>query len=87
LVVEDRANQARLALAFEGPPAGEHLVEHSAEREDVGARVHHLAFQLLGRHVLQRPEDCPLQRQRRTDRRHREIREADHAVTEAVSRV
>ena len=43
---------------------GRHLVEHGAEREDVGARVGLLALELLGRHVLERPEDRALLRQR-----------------------
>ena len=36
---------------------GEHLVQHRAEREDVGARVRLAALELLGRHVLERAED------------------------------
>ena len=39
----------------ERPPAREHLVEHRAEREDVGARGGALALRLLGRHVVGRP--------------------------------
>ena len=41
-----------------------HLVEHRAEREDVRARVGLLAFELLGRHVLQRAEDRALRGER-----------------------
>ena len=41
---------------------GDHLVEHAAEREDVGARVCLAALHLLGRHVLERAEDCALRR-------------------------
>ena len=37
--------------AVEGPPASQHLVEDHSEREDVGAMVHRLAADLLGRHV------------------------------------
>ena len=36
---------------------GEHLVEHAAERVDVGAPVDRIAGDLLGRHVLGRAED------------------------------
>ena len=36
--------------------AGEHFVQERTEREDVAARVRLLAVQLLGRHVLQRPD-------------------------------
>ena len=39
---------------------GDHLVEHRAEREDVGARVGLLALDLLRRHVLKRAEDRAL---------------------------
>ena len=52
-------------VAVEGAAAGHHLVEHGAEREDVGARVGRPAFELLGRHVLERAErSCPGARQR-----------------------
>ncbi len=40
----------------EGPRASEHLVEHQAEREHVGAHVERLARGLLGRHVLGRSQ-------------------------------
>ena len=57
LVVHDRADEARLALAVERLLAGRHLVEHRAEREEVAARVRLAALELLGRHVLERAED------------------------------
>ncbi len=41
-------------------PARHHLVDHRAESEDVGARVHGLAFELLGRHVREGAEESPL---------------------------
>ena len=44
-------DEARLAGAHETSAAGDHLVEHCAEGEDVGARVGLFAFELLGRHV------------------------------------
>ena len=52
-------------VARERAPAGRHLVEHAAEREEVGARVDLGAGRLLGRHVG-----------RRADRRtgHRDVR-------------
>ena len=62
-VLEDRANEARLAAALESATAGQHLVEDGAEREHVGAGVGLLAFELLGRHVLQRSEDGALLRE------------------------
>ena len=37
--------------------AGERLVEHATERVDVGARVHLPALDLLGRAVLDRPDE------------------------------
>ncbi len=40
-----------------GARAGQHLVQHRAEAEEVGARVHPLAPDLLRRHVPRRAED------------------------------
>ena len=45
--------------------AGGELVEHDAEREDVGARVERFAARLLGRHVRRRAEDHAHARHRR----------------------
>ena len=42
--------------------ARRHLVEHHAEGEDVRPRIRFFAFQLLGSHVLEGPEDRPLLR-------------------------
>jgi hypothetical protein len=56
LARHDRADEARLALAHEGPLARRHLVQHAAESPDVGAMVGLLSLELLGRHVLERPE-------------------------------
>ena len=41
----------------ERAPAGQHLVQHAAERPDVRAPVHRLAARLLGAHVRRRAED------------------------------
>jgi hypothetical protein len=49
---------------MKGRPAGQHLVEHRAEREDVAALVRLAAFQLLRRHVLEGAENRALLRQR-----------------------
>jgi hypothetical protein len=57
LAFENRANQARLASAVERFVAGQHLVQHRTEREDVGADIGFLPFQLLGRHVLEGAND------------------------------
>ena len=62
-------------LAAERGAAGEHLVEHAAERPDVGALVDGLAARLLGTHVGGRAEDHALARAGDRDgRRVREIR-------------
>ena len=45
--------------AANGRVAGQHFVKQRAEREDVGARIHLLAAQLLGRHVGQRADHQP----------------------------
>ena len=59
----DRRDERGLVRAREGLLAGRHLVQHGAEGEDVRARVGFLAFELLGRHVLERAEDRALLRQ------------------------
>ena len=65
-VLQDRAEQARLVLAGERLAARQHLEQHGAKREDVGARVRFLALDLLRRHVLKRPQDGALRRKRRS---------------------
>src|SRR6185295_17162058 len=60
----DRTDQARLALARERLPAGQHLVEDASEREEVAARVGLPALELLRRHVLERAEDRAASRER-----------------------
>lgn len=54
---EDGGSDAELTPAVEGAMAGEHFVEHGAEREDVAAAVEFLAFNLFGRHVLKSADD------------------------------
>ena len=66
---EDGCNQTRLALSLERFLADEHLVEDGPKRKDVRACVGLFAFELLGRHVLKRPEYRPLRRQTRRRRR------------------
>ena len=52
LLGEDLVHQLVGGRAAEGPPAGEQVVHHAAEREHVGAEVDLLAAaDLLGRHV------------------------------------
>ena len=56
--VQDRADQAAPGSSpWNAFFPVSHLVEHAAEREDVAARVGLVALELLGRHVLERPED------------------------------
>ena len=69
-ILQDRADEARLARALESATAGQHLVENGAECEHVGAGVGLQAFELLRCHVLQRSEDGALLRQTRRCRRH-----------------
>ena len=63
LRVYDRGDQRRLALSRERLLPGRRLVEEEAEGEDVRAAVGLLALQLLGRHVLEGPEDRAFGRQ------------------------
>ena len=57
LPLQDRGDDAGRRPALERLPAGDHLVDHGAEREDVGARVGLFAVELFRRHVLQGAED------------------------------
>ena len=50
------------AVALEGPPPGQHLEHHDAERVDVRPLGRRLATGLLGAHVLDRPQGRPGQR-------------------------
>ena len=54
---DDRGDETRSRFAFEGAFACGHLVEQGAEGEDVRARVGFHAFELFGRHVLERADD------------------------------
>ena len=60
LVAQDRGDHVHRARAVERTFAGQHLIEHDAEREDVGPRVDLPAARLLGRHVGHRAEDLAL---------------------------
>jgi hypothetical protein len=55
-------------VSIKRPLAGNDLVEDTAERKQVAARVSILALQLLGRHVLQRAQNLPLMSQCLGDR-------------------
>ena len=52
-----RARTSVTSVAVERAPAGEHLVEHAAERPDVGAPIDGLPARLLRRHVGGRAEN------------------------------
>ena len=54
LVADDREQDRASGIARERPRAGQHLVEHGAEAEDVRARVRRAPFGLFGRHVGRR---------------------------------
>src|SRR5215831_7520470 len=54
---QNRRYQTSLAFSLESSAARDHFVEHRAKRKDIGTGVGVLAFELLRRHVLQRPEN------------------------------
>ena len=64
LLLQDRRGHAQLALSLEGAPAGQHLVEHRAQRKDVAPPVDVLSIDLLRGHVLERSHPGPFGRQR-----------------------
>jgi hypothetical protein len=68
LRAQDGRHHVGRRLAGERPAAGQHLVEHHAEREDVGPVIRGHAAHLLGRHVAERAEHHPGQRLRRRAR-------------------
>ena len=55
--LRDRVHRLDRGFAGERPPARDHLVQHAAERENVGAVVHREPAHLLRRHVGDGPED------------------------------
>ena len=59
-VLEDRRDEGDERVAVERPRAGDHLVEHDAEGEDVRAVVDGAPLGLLGRHVGGGAEDHAL---------------------------
>jgi hypothetical protein len=58
--VEHRHRRLDRVGAAERPIPARHLVEHDAEREQIGSRVHGLAAHLLGRHITDRAQDRSL---------------------------
>ena len=63
LGAEDGSEDLRRASVPERPAPGQRLVEHRAEREDVGACARLLSLELLRGHVLERAEDRPIGRE------------------------
>ena len=63
VVVECRRQDGRRAVAAEGAPAAEGLVEEGARGEEVRARVDGVAEDLLGGHVARRSHDEPGRRE------------------------
>ena len=57
LTLENGGHRARRRLAGKRPRAGDHLVDHAPQREDVAPVIGVLALDLLRRHVVQRSED------------------------------
>jgi len=63
-LAQHRRRDLQHRVAAKRPDTRRHLVEHRAEGEDVGAGVHPLAPQLLGRHVGHRAEHLSRARDR-----------------------
>jgi hypothetical protein len=59
VVVQHRGESVGDRVAGERAPPAQHLVQHGAEREEIGARVGGLAAHLLRRHVSRRPHHHP----------------------------
>ena len=64
IAIDDCGDEARLRPAFERALPRHHLVKQRAEREHVRPCIRFNSFELFRRHVLQRPDDRPLGRQR-----------------------
>ena len=71
-VGHDRRDQRSLARSRKRLLSRRHLVERRAQSEDVRPRIRVLAFELLRRHVLERPEDRPFLSQRGLRRQFRQ---------------
>jgi len=75
LALQHRAKNFRHVVSLERRTPGQHLVEHTAEREDVRAPINRSALRLFRRHVSRRAEDDALLRRGQAQRRRvREIR-------------
>ncbi|HSC25848.1 MAG TPA: hypothetical protein VLD67_01160 [Vicinamibacterales bacterium] len=65
LPLEDAGNRVGHRVGGKRCSARQHLVEHAAERPDVGAFVDELAARLLRAHVRRGAQNYALQRHRR----------------------
>ena len=75
ILTKHRGQRLGDGLGLEQAPAGQHLVQHDAERPDVGAPIDGLPLRLLGRHVGGRAENrAHLRRPRRERGRVGEVR-------------
>jgi hypothetical protein len=54
IFLEDRRHRVRSRLAVERAAARQDLIQHGAEREDVGAMIRGQPAHLFGRHVPER---------------------------------
>ena len=72
-----RPEESDISRAREGRLAGEALVDHAAERVDVGTLVQGVARDLLGRDVFERAHDLPCDRD--SGERARALRQAEVA--------
>ena len=63
-LLQDAEIELGEAAGLECWPAGQHLVKRGAQRPQVGARVHRVAVDLLGRHVAGRADRLPVRGQR-----------------------
>jgi hypothetical protein len=63
IVAEDLCRGRAPGIARERPLTGEHLVQHRAKAEDVGACIGLSPFQLFGGHVGERTDQHPGTRQ------------------------
>ncbi len=64
----DGCDDAGAASSLESGRAGEDFIEHAAEGKYIASRIGLLAFELLGRHVLQSAENRPFLSDRSGDR-------------------
>jgi hypothetical protein len=62
--VDDGRDRIGDVFAVEGAPAGDHLVEHTAEGPDISALVDGFSLRLLRRHVGRGTKDDVAQRER-----------------------